>query len=213
MPTASLQSLSTETDPRARILGQAKQRFLAHGYSQCTMDELARELGMSKKTLYQHYSDKESIMMAVIDDIFAEVRRMADALFADRQLSFTEKLHRFTGEMTRRFTSLSPLLLRDLQRFAPRLYQYIEKLRQRNIPLIFGQLVQQGQAAGMVRAEIDPTFAVEFWRPAIQSLMHPDTLERLGLRPDQVFNHAITLFFGGLLTPAGRKEHEKLFAR
>ena len=42
---------SAETDPRARILRQAQIHFMAHGYCQCTMDDLARELGMSKKTL------------------------------------------------------------------------------------------------------------------------------------------------------------------
>ena len=204
---------SAETDPRTRILSQARRHFLAHGYCQCTMDDLARELGMSKKTLYLHYESKEAIIKAIIDGFAAEVQAMASGLFADRRLSFTQKLHRFTEGMTRRFMSISPQLLRDLQRFAPHLYRHLEDLRQRNIPLIFGQLLQQGQAAGMVRAEIDPAFAVEFWRPAIQSLMHPDTLERLQLRPDQVFTQAITLFFGGLLTPAGRKEHEKLFVR
>jgi hypothetical protein len=39
--------------------------------------------------------------------------------------------------------------------------------------------------------------------------MHPDTLERLKLQPDQMFAQAINLFFGGLLTPAGRKDYEK----
>lgn len=201
------------TDPRARILRQAQTHFMTHGYCSCTMDDLARELGMSKKTLYLHYANKEAIMEGVIDGIFAEVRGMADALLAEQRLSFTEKLHRFVDGMTRRFTSISPQLLRDLQRFTPRLYQHIEEMRQKNIPLIFGRLLQQGQAAGMVRAEIDPAFAIEFWRPAVQSLMHPDTLERLQLRPDEVFTQAITLFFGGLLTPAGRKAHEKLLAR
>lgn len=204
---------SSEIAPKMRILQQARAHFMAHGYCQCTMDDLARELGMSKKTLYAHYESKEAIMEDVLDGIFTEVRAAADALLADRRLGFTEKLHRFTDGMTKRFTSISPQLLRDLQRFAPHLYQHIEDLRHKNIPHIFGQLLQQGQAAGMVRPEINAAFAVEFWRPAIQSLMHPDALERLQLRPDQVFIQAITLFFGGLLTPAGRKEHEKLFAR
>ena len=198
-------------DPRTRILRQAQSHFLAHGYCQSTMDDLARELGMSKKTLYLHYPSKEALIVAIIDGFAAEVQAMASGLFADRRLSFIEKLHRFTEGMTKRFTSISPQLLRDLQRFTPHLYRHLEELRQRNIPLIFGQLLQQGQAAGMVRAEIDPVFAINFWRPAIQSLMHPDTLERLQLRPDQVFTQAINLFFGGLLTPVGRKQYEKTF--
>ncbi len=211
--TATPPSAATIAAPRVRILQLARTHFIAHGYASCTMDDLARELGMSKKTLYLHYRSKEAIMEGVIDGIFAEARAMATALFADRSLSFTEKLHRFTEGMTKRFTTISPQLLRDLQRFAPKLYQHIEDMRHTHIPVIFGQLLQQGQAAGMVRAEIDPAFAIAFWRPAIQSLMHPDALERLQLRPDQVFNQAITLFFGGLLTPAGRKAHEKLLAR
>jgi hypothetical protein len=67
----------------------------------------------------------------------------------------------------------------------------------------------QGQAAGIVRTSVDPTFAVEFWRPALQSLLHPDTLERLKLNPHEVMAQAIDLFFGGLLTPIGRKDYEK----
>jgi hypothetical protein len=39
--------------------------------------------------------------------------------------------------------------------------------------------------------------------------MHPDTIERLHATPDQVFARAVDLFFGGLLTTAGRKDYEK----
>jgi hypothetical protein len=111
--------------------------------------------------------------------------------------------------MIRRLSRLSPHLLRDLQRFAPHIFRRLEELRNQNIPYIFGGILRQGQAAGFVRTTIDPAFAVEFWRPALQSLLHPDTLERLKLNPHEVMIKAIDLFFGGLLTPAGRKDYEK----
>ena len=50
------------------ILRQARAHFFSHGYSQCTMDELAAELGMSKKTLYVHFSSKEALVRAVTDN-------------------------------------------------------------------------------------------------------------------------------------------------
>ncbi len=74
-------------------------------------------------------------------------------------------------------------------------------------------MLRQGQASGRVRSDLDPVFAIEFWRPAIQGLMHPATLERLKVRPDEAFTQAMNLFFGGLLTPAGHKEYEKLLPR
>ena len=197
----------------ARILAAARAQLFAYGYVALTMDGLARGLGLSKKTLYVHFRSKDEIVAAIVADFAAGVRRMADELFADSRLGFTVKLHRFADEMTRRFSRVGPHVFRELQLYAPAIHRQVDELRHRNIPHIFGRILEQGQAAGMVRPDLDPGFAVEFWRPAIQGLMQPDTLERLGLRPDQAFPRAIDLFFGGLLTPAGRKEYEKLHPR
>ncbi|HTL67887.1 MAG TPA: TetR/AcrR family transcriptional regulator [Lacunisphaera sp.] len=198
-----------DTAVRSRVLATARPLFFAHGYSALTMDDLARELGMSKKTLYVHFPSKDALVEAILNGFVAEVRGSAEALFNDRTLSFTAKLHRFTEAMVQRFTRMGPHVFRDLQRSAPHIYRRIEELRHNNIPHVFGQLVRQGQADGMIRPDLDPDFAIEFWRPAIQSLMHPDTLERLGLPSDRMFAQAVDLFFHGLLTPAGRKDHEK----
>jgi AcrR family transcriptional regulator len=203
---------AADSAARTRILAAARTQFFTYGYSALLMDDLAAELGMSKKTLYVHFPGKDALVGELLRGFIGEIRASADALFADTSLSFTAKLQRFSAAMVQRFLRMNPHIFRDLQRSAPHIYRQIEELRHKNIPLIFGRLIRQGQAAGMVRADLDPDFAIEFWRPAIQSLMHPDTLERLKLNPDQMFTQAINLFFGGLLTPAGRKDHEKHLA-
>ena len=207
-------SLVTPADATvARIVRQAREHFFAHGYCQCTMDDLARELGMSKKTLYVHFTGKDQIMRAVIDQLSREIRSDAEALLANRQLGFAEKLRGFAEGMVQRLAQLNPRTLRDLQRFAPELYQLTVEMRQKNIPYIFGRFIEEGQLAGKVRADLNPVFAVEFFLQAMQGLIHSPTLDRLNLAPRDIVPRAIDLFFGGLLTPAGRKEHEKLFAR
>jgi len=100
-------------------------------------------------------------------------------------------------------------MLRDLQRFAPHIYQKIEELRQKIIPYVFGRLIRTGIAEGMVRPDLDPAFATEFWLQAIRGLVQPSTLERTHLTLPQTLEKALNLFFAGLLTPAGRKDHEK----
>ena len=202
-------SSDSPADPRQRIVAAARKHFFSFGYSTWTMDELAAGLGMSKKTLYVHFPSKDALVEAILEGFVTDLRSNADALFKDTSLSFTAKLHRFAEAMVRRLGQVNPNVFRDLQRSAPHIYRHIEELRHNNIPYVFGQLVRQGQEAGMIRDDIDPAFAIEFWRPAIQSLMHPDTIERLQLSPDQMFTKAIHLFFHGLLTPAGRRDHEK----
>lgn len=204
---------ATEPAADARILAQARAHFFSHGYARCTMDELAAELGMSKKTLYSHFSGKDEIIAAVIDDIAAEIRREADALLAHHDLNFAEKLRGFVESMVERLAALHPRTVRELQRFAPKLYQRLEKVRGENLPYVFGRFIEEGQLAGLVRASLPPGFTLEFFLHAMQGLMHPASLDRLRLAPREIVPLAIDLFFGGLLTPAGRKQYESLFPR
>ena len=207
---------STESAPdeiRPRILRHARADFFAHGYSRFTMDGLAAELGMSKKTLYVHFAGKDEIVAALIDDLAAEIRAEADALLRDRHLDFAEKLRGFVGGLVERMSTLSPRTVRDLQRFAPRLYARVEQVRGTTLPYVFGRFVEEGQLAGLVRPTPPGGFAIEFFLHAMQGLMNPATLERLRMAPRDVIPAAIDLFFGGLLTPAGRKQYEKLFPR
>jgi len=196
-----------------RILRQARAHFFAHGYCQCTMDELAAELGMSKKTLYVHFTGKEALMRAVIEDLGREIRDSADALFANRRLNFTEKVRGFAEGMIQRLGRLNPRTMRDLQRFAPELHELLAEMREKNIPYVFGRFIEEGQRTGMVRTDLDTAFAVQFFLQAMHGLIQPAAMERLHLTPREILPRAIDLFFGGLLTPAGRKEHEKPLPR
>jgi AcrR family transcriptional regulator len=200
------------TDPQVdRIVRQAREHLFAHGYSSCTMDHLATELGISKKTLYVHFASKDELMLAVIEQLGREIRAEAEALIANRELNFAEKLRGFAEGMAERMSRLQPHALRDLQRFAPELHQRVVEMRQRNIPYVFGRFIEEGQLAGRVRTDIDVAFAVEFYLQAMQGIFQSGTLERLKLAPRDVKARSLDLFFGGLLTPAGRKEHEKSF--
>ena len=213
MPAPTHESPPTAVDPVARIVRQAREHLFSHGYCQCTMDELAAELGMSKKTLYAHFSSKDDIVRAVLERLGAEIRGEADALFANRSLTFAEKLRGFAQGMFERLSKLNPRTPRELQRYAPHLHQQLVEIRQRNIPYIFGRFIEEGRLAGKVRDNVDAAFAVEFFLAAMQNLLQSGAAERLKLAPSDLVPRAIDLLFDGLLTPAGRKEHEKLFGR
>jgi AcrR family transcriptional regulator len=202
-------SVLSDADARTRIIAAARAHLFAYGYSAWTMDELAAELGMSKKTLYRHFSSKDALVEEVLEVFGSEVRALAESVFSEESLRFTAKLHRFTEAMVHRFASIKPHVLRDLERFAPHISRKIEELRYRNIPRVFGRIFAQGQAAGMIRSDLDAAFVIEFWRAAINGVMHPASLERLALSPDKAFEKGIDLFFAGLLTTAGRKDYEK----
>jgi len=192
-----------------RILDTARARLFADGYSALTMDELAHDLGMSKKTLYVHFPGKDAIIDAIIEETGAAIRDHMDAVLGNPRFDFSQKLCALIEVVGSSLSKASPGMLHDLQRYAPQLYQKIDDLRSRNVPLVFGRLIRTGLAEGKVRPEVDPDFAVEFWLQAIRGLMHPAVLERTQLTPRQTLEQAIRLFYGGLLSPAGRKDYDK----
>jgi len=202
----------TAPDPAGRIRLVARARLLAAGYSALTMDGLAHELGMSKKTLYRHFRSKDALIDSIIEEIGQSIRDRMDSVLSDPKLDFTQKLCALVDVVGTNLALAGPGMLHDLQRFAPQLYQKIDDLRQRNVPYVFGRLIRAGLAEGKVRPEIDPAFAVEFWLQAIRGLVHPDVLERTQLTPRHTLERAIRIFFGGLLSPAGRKDYDKHLA-
>ncbi|MDO8538988.1 MAG: TetR/AcrR family transcriptional regulator [Opitutaceae bacterium] len=211
--TLTTESLFAAEEPAAaRILEAAHQHLFSYGYTALTMDELAHELGMSKKTLYVHFAGKDAIIERIIDVIGRTLRSRLDAVVNDPKLTFAQKVHGIVAAAGGTLAKASPTMLRDLQRFAPHIYRKIEDLRLKIIPVIFGRLIRNGIAEGMVRPDIDPAFATEFWLHAIRGLVQPATLDRTHLTLSQTLEKALHLFLSGLLTPAGRKDHEKHIA-
>ena len=216
MSSLRLPSPTVAVDGRAvrqRILRQARTHFFVHGYSTLTMADLATELGMSKKTLYVHFAGKDEIIGAVIEGLGEGVRADAEKILRAPELNFVQKLRGFIGCMMERLARLDPRTLRDLQRFAPALFARLDEVRRQNVPFIFGRLVAEGQAEGLVRTDVPAGFAIEYFLHAIQGLLQGPVLERLQLAPREAVAQGIDLFFRGLLTPAGHKQYEKLLPR
>lgn len=212
MPAVLPSLFAQEKPAAARILTAAHQQLLDHGYTALTMDSLAHELGMSKKTLYVHFPGKDALIGRIIDGMGRSIRARLDAVLSNSDLTFPQRVNAVVEVVGSALARTSPTMLRELQRFAPQIYQKLDDLRQKNIPIVFGRLIREGIAAGKVRPEIDPAFATEVWLAAIRGLVHPAVLDRTQLTPRQTLEKALNLFLGGLLTPAGRKDYEKHLA-
>jgi AcrR family transcriptional regulator len=198
---------------RARILREARRLIFTRGYGRFTMGELAAELGMSKRTLYVHFADKETLALRVVEDVAAELKAAAGEILEDSRRGFAAKLEALLALMADRLGRLDPAALRDLRRFAPEVHRRIEQLRAATLPEILGRLLAEGRTRGKIRPEADLAFATEYHLHAVQGLMQPDALLRLGLTPGELCGRATRLFLAGLLTAAGRHDYENLSFR
>lgn len=204
--TPDVVPFDVDDTPSGRILRTARELILAHKFSGVTMDALAHELGMSKKTLYAHFASKDALVESIIDATARTIRREVDVVLNDASCSFTQKLRAVLRVVGLQFSVVTPEFVRDLQRFAPACYQRLRDMRELNIPIVFGRLFRVGVAEGMVRGDLDVDFLVEFWLQAMHGLQQPTVMQCTGLTPRATFQKGLDLFFLGVLTAEGRAD-------
>jgi AcrR family transcriptional regulator len=168
------------------------------------MDDLARELGMSKKTLYSHFASKAALLRAVLVRRTREVEQGLEAIMSARE-SFPLKLGHLARFLQNMVAKVSPLFLEDIRRYAPECFQVVEEFRARAIPRYFGRLFEEGIRSGHVRRRVNRELLIRMMVLSIQGIIRPETVEELHLRPREALEHILTIIFDGILTPTGRR--------
>ncbi len=195
---------SAATEVRDRIVRVAERVFLRSGFSRVLMDDLARELGMSKKTVYSHFASKEDLLRSVLAQRVSEVDEGLGAIVRARE-SFPAKLGHVACFLQGKIAEVSPVFLEDIQRYAPECFRVVEEFRGRAIPNYFGRLFDEGIRAGHVRRQVNRDLLIRMLVLSIQGIIRPEAVGELRLHPREALDHILAITFDGILTPKGRK--------
>jgi len=206
MPSKSLQPSLTPTGgaARRRIISAARHHFFAHGFRGVTMDDLAQELGMSKKTLYACFPGKAALVEAVLLDKTDRVEGDLAPLVAKASRDFPAALHDLLACMQHHLEEIRPPFLRDLKREMPEVFGVVERRRREVIRRHFGKLLGEGRKAGMIRKDIRLDLMIEILLGAAEAIMNPPKLADLGLTPKAGYSAIISVYLQGVLTQKGR---------
>ncbi len=193
---------------RDRILDRAGELFHQFGFKRVTMDDIAHALGMSKKTIYVHVPGKdalvEAFMMRFLDRTFSRV----EALFDDDDdvVTVTSRLLPFIRE---RLSRISPVMMADMQRHYPHLWERINERRMAVLARYLGH-IERDRERGLIRPEINPTVMVRIIMAVVQEVANPATFLEMGVPIPEVMETFITMTMRGALTEQGRARLEDL---
>ena len=187
-----------------RIVEAARAHFFCHGFRSVTMDQLAEELGISKKTLYAHFPGKIELLEAVLDDKFAGVEAKLNEIARAHPHDFSTALHELLANMQRELDEIKPPFVRDMRQKAPHVFKVIERRRAALIERFFGKLFIEGQRAGMVRKDVPAKLTIEILLAIVQAIMNPLKMEELGMTPKEGFAGILKIILEGALTRRGR---------
>ncbi|WP_461210102.1 TetR/AcrR family transcriptional regulator [Desulfocurvus sp. DL9XJH121] len=184
------------TGVRKRILETAYAKFSKLGVRGVTMDDIASDLRMSKKTLYRHFAGKEDLVRTLLMEKY--LSRHEDIFKVLAQGGTIRELFARVFPLIGRYVqSLSPAFMADVQHEYPRVWELHEQSRSLMISR-FARVLEAGVASGEVRPGIDPEVAAGIMQCVVTSYMVPDRFRDTEKTLPHAFLTWFSMFTGGM---------------
>ncbi len=203
LPSHRLPHFKPSVSPAARMIAVARRHFFSHGFRHVTMDELARELGMSKKTLYASFPSKSALLEAVLGEKFRQVEDDLTRITSHCSSDVLSALHQLLACLHHHTDEIKPPFVRDMQRESPEVFGMVENRRREIIQRHFGTLLRAGRKTGIIRKDISTEVILEMLLSSVQAIMNPAKIHEMNLTPKTGYAAIVTVVLEGVLTDRG----------
>lgn len=196
----------------SRILLEAEQLFWKYGIRSATMDGIARRLGISKKTIYQYFSDKEDILYQVVlarteqdeADIRSKINQAGNPL---------EEIIALLNLMWAHANRVNPTLLLDIRRHYPKAFDVYRQHKETYLLRLIQENIQKGAAQGLYRADLHADVLARMWVEqiewAVDSTIYPVDKYPMFEIQRELMHH----FVRGMLTEPGLSVYNQLASK
>jgi AcrR family transcriptional regulator len=138
----------------SRIIEGARDLFYKHGTKSVTMDDIAKHLSMSKKTIYQHFSDKDSIIYKCCS-IELEKQECSFNEITDQSEDAISEMMGLMKNMGNMFSEITPNLFYDLQKHHASTWKMMSDFKEKKILKMVEENLLKGIREGLYRSDID----------------------------------------------------------
>ena len=137
-----------------RIIQGGEELFLTAGIKSVTMDDIAKHLGMSKKTIYQFFKDKNELVMGLVKKKLQEDEDQMCALIS-KSGNVIEEMINMMKCSEEIFSRINPIVIHDLQKYHPEAWQQFQDFKAGVIVRTLEELLTKGIQQGYIRPDID----------------------------------------------------------
>jgi AcrR family transcriptional regulator len=195
-------------ETKDRILVKSHEQFNRFGIRSVSMDDIATALGMSKKTLYQHFADKEELVSACFSQVMEnnrhqclEYQKKAENPIHELFLAFD-----MTQEM---FAKMNPVVIYEMEKYHPTAYNKFQEFKYGFLYKVISDNLERGIREEVYRPDVDVDVITRF---RIESVMLPFNAAIFPSNRTQLIHieqQLFELFLFGLATTKGQKLIQK----
>jgi AcrR family transcriptional regulator len=193
---------------KERIIRQASVLFFTKGVKSMTMADVANDLGISKRTLYEVFHDKEELLESCIQHQLEKGDREIREMIANSE-NVIDTLMRVYAKNLREVQGTSRSVLHDLKKYYAPVYHKIE-CRQKAGFATFDPLLKKGIEEGLIREDVNFEILTWLLKAQFKALLY-DEIMPTDKYPIEEFVRVIILnFIRGIATQAGNEKVDKI---
>ncbi|MBU1371050.1 MAG: TetR/AcrR family transcriptional regulator [Bacteroidetes bacterium] len=184
------------------ILQQATEIFGRYGIKSVTMDELARQMGLSKKTLYHYFTDKNDLVEKALNTVLEQNQcNLKDITL--KNLNAIESMFELYHYVNAMVIAHNPALDFDLKRYYPQLYKKVQEVRREHTFNMMIENLRKGKAEGYYRKDINEEVLAKLSMLRIEYFMHSDLITAEELHSKQFFTEVFKYHLFGIISKTG----------
>lgn len=194
-------------EEKIKIVEFGEQKFFKEGIHKTTMDEVASELRMSKKTIYKYFPTKDDLVRAIAKHFMNNMKN-AIVPTLNGNKNAIEKLEELIKILARASIKISPQMLDDMRRHLPKLWNEMDNFR---TEMMFGNItkvIDQGKEEGLFINYPTPII-INMVVASLRSVVNPDFILNNNVSLIEAASIALKILIGGITTEKGKKIFNK----
>lgn len=141
-------------DTLQRIINGSGELFLRSGIKSITMDDIARNLGISKKTIYQHFADKNELVIATVKSKLLQDEQQMKQIVSS-SANVIEQLYSMAKCAEEILLKINVSSFHDMKKYHPDAFKLFKDFKQAYMIKLLEDLLNKGKKQGLIRPEID----------------------------------------------------------
>lgn len=195
-------------DQRDKIINETFQLTLRYGIKSVSMDDIARKLGISKKTLYQHFGNKQDLLkemvLVAIAQEEADIKRIVAE--ADNALDAVISIARHFLQFLR---GMSPSFSYDMKKYYPDVWRLVDNHNDEFAYKVMYDNIERGKEEGLYRTDINVDIIAKLYVQMCRLITDEDIFPLASYTKTDLYHSIITYHIQSLVSAQGRTVLDK----
>ncbi len=187
---------------KEKILHKAGELFLTYGFKSVTMDDIANEMAISKKTIYQHFSNKTKLVETVTMNLFAKISEEIDCLCALKRNPI-EEVYEIKKMIMKHLKGEKSSPQYQLQKYYPKIFNTLKTKQFEIMSDCVVENIERGIEQGLYRNTLDIEFVARIYFSGVLSVKDKDLFPKEMFSTEALLENYLEYHLRGIVTEKG----------